>query len=304
MRVQCQRRHIVLIQVLLLQLLGYWQGRILLTWGWVHSALPLPLGHRSRSHPTTTTYTCNNRPCTRYTAFWQFQSVEEKQSGDAIDSQVQSPPPLHYYIRECLYGDLDRVSEVVMASFYATTTAPLWRSMYRLAELNRLQQNFSYSEPLHRMLVACFRHDDASSRGRRSTAVTSQNDVIVGFVDVDARIPNRPTGYQYNPRPYISDLCIHPDHRRQGLAQWLVHVCEDQCWTIWQRPTVYIRVERSNTAALHMYTHMGYREQEENDDDPSDKIVILSKSLQSAVGDESPSVVSLTTPRIPLKIKG
>ena len=47
----------------------------------------------------------------------------------------------------------------------------MWKHMYRLAELNRLQQNFPYADQdRHRMLVAL-----------------SSSSEVVGFADIDNR---------------------------------------------------------------------------------------------------------------------
>ena len=70
--------------------------------------------------------------------------------------------------------DLNPVSDLIVASFYDKSTEDVWKHMFRLAELNRLQKNFPFSDvERHRMLVA--------------TSMSSATKDIVGFVDVDGR---------------------------------------------------------------------------------------------------------------------
>ena len=131
-----------------------------------------------------------------------------------------------------------------------------------------------------------------NSSSSSSTSTTSRNnkkDRIIGFVDVDARTPNRRTSYTYNPRPYLSDLCVHPDYRRQGVARALIRACESfsqqlvvlqqQQQQQQQHPQLYIRVQASNTAAVAMYDSMGYESIHNPDDPNGEAILILRKNL-------------------------
>jgi len=200
---------------------------------------------------------------------------------------------LEYRIRDCQYAELGSCADIILSSFYnssSSTTKNLWiRQLSRMGELNRIQQGFPYGDDraLHRMLVATVRADNGD------VFLRQEEERIVGFVDVDARIPNRDTSYTYNPRPYLSDLCIHPDYRRKGIAKGLVRACEEFARNI-HRTTItgkgrqqqdnkkelYIRVEAHNKAAIDMYSSMGY-ESIHNPDDPGKdaKILILHKLL-------------------------
>ena len=142
--------------------------------------------------------------------------------------------------------------------------------MYRLAEINRLQQGFPYGDrDKHRMIVAVIKQVDGSS-GRIQER-------IVGYCDCDLRTPNQST-YKWNPRPYISDLCVSPSIRRQGVANKLVQYCEEFCQHLGQTEA-FIRVERTNAPALTLYQNLGYLIVE-NDLDDSEKIVVLRKALE------------------------
>jgi ribosomal protein S18 acetylase RimI-like enzyme len=130
-----------------------------------------------------------------------------------------------------------------MESFYEESG--MWKRLYRLAELNRLQQNFAYADQskVHQMLVAEVNDNNNSPN-------------IAGFVDIDTR-PLPPEFSFPQPRPYLSDLCTLKAYRRQGLAKALVEQCEAFCMNHNKRE-LFIRVQEHNVAALTMYQRLGY----------------------------------------------
>ena len=169
-------------------------------------------------------------------------------------------------VRDCTFAELTQVSDLIMSSFYANATSP-WSQLYRMGELNRIQQGFPYADKAqHRVLVAA------------TTNATSQ---IVGYIDVDDRVPNRNTSYKYNPRPYLSDLCIAPEYRRRGIARALVEECEDFCLSKLEKNEAFIRVEKKNVAALTMYQSMGYSPIDNHPDSSNEEILLLRKDLSA-----------------------
>lgn len=194
----------------------------------------------------------------------------------------------NYVVRDCLYGELTSVVDIIMSSFYSKTPSP-WRQLYRIGELNRLQQSFPYGEPDHRMLVAVNKLSPSST------------DTIIGFCDIDDRIPNRPTSYSFNPRPYLSDLCVHPSFRRKGIARSMISACENFCMQELGKKKLFIRVERNNTNAILMYEQLGYQEflgtTEQETEQPH--IVLLTKDLSyQDVFDEDGGGKAFVEPRI------
>ncbi|CAJ1958980.1 unnamed protein product [Cylindrotheca closterium] len=151
---------------------------------------------------------------------------------------------------------------MILEAFYdaKVKTSP-WKRVYILAELNRLQQNYPYEDTeLHQMLVA----------------VEEETEMVVGFVDIDAR----PCKTKIKlPRPYLSDLCVHPDFRRRGIANRLVKTCEEFTKQI-PRPEIWIRVKGDNNGAIEMYKNLDYSITGQDENDPA--ILVLHKQFESA----------------------
>jgi ribosomal protein S18 acetylase RimI-like enzyme len=208
-----------------------------------------------------------------------------------------------FHVRDCTHDELKIVADIIMDSFYnyttntaGTTTAgsSIWKQVMKLAELNRIQQNFPYGpdKAHHRMMIVTC----STTPTQTTTTTTTTNPVICGFVDIDTRIPNRPTSYKYNPRPYLSDLCIHPSYRRYGLATLLINACEEFCRNYYSTNNnniirnnnnnntdnniLYIRVETKNIIAIQMYQKLGYNILYNHDDmNNNSNILILYKVL-------------------------
>ncbi len=190
-------------------------------------------------------------------------------SNSGIDSLNVSDAREQFYfqIQKCQYADLNPVSDIIMDSFYDNKTT--WRRLLKLSELNRLQQNFPYVDTdLHQMFVAV--------ETRKDEITPTKPRTIVGFVDIDAR-PCRPEIRL--PRPYLSDLAVHPGYRRRGIAKALVEACEDFCRNI-PRQELYIRVEESNQAAMDMYMEkLQYRSQGIEVTREKNRVMTLHKSF-------------------------
>lgn len=162
------------------------------------------------------------------------------------------------------YIDLGVVSDIIMNSFYTGENARSpWRQMFRLGELNRLQQNFPYNDDKHFMLVAIYRYTEQ----------------IIAFVDIDARPPRR---QEDPPRPYLSDLAVDPRWRRNGIARSLIQNCERLAQQMGTNE-IFIRVEQNNTPAISMYEGLNYEAQAHEYFGVADTTILLNKKLSMAV---------------------
>ena len=214
-----------------------------------------------------------------------LQAVNSDDASSKIESQQENEYQQHqrFTIRNCKYADLKEVSDIIVNSFYTDNlkSSP-FAAVLKLGELNRLQQNFPYNDSeRHVMLVATVNDDDDDNHSSSSSSSKrGQARKIVGFVDVDARPATRRID---PPRPYLSDLAIHPDYRRNGIATILIQTCEalvhsgsirvsattttpsedsssfTMTDSLSQKRELFIRVERANTAAIQMYEKFDYQ---------------------------------------------
>jgi len=145
-----------------------------------------------------------------------------------------------FYVRNARYMELGSAVDILVESFYKPSS--LVRPYLFLSELARLQGNFPYDDKVHAFFVAC------------SLEGTSKEEKIIGFVDVDIR-PG--TKIRDAPRPYLSDLAVHDEHRRKGVAKALIRRCEKQAMD-WGRDHLHLRVDKKNDAALKMYSDLNY----------------------------------------------
>jgi ribosomal protein S18 acetylase RimI-like enzyme len=220
---------------------------------------------------------------------------QDYDADDAADEQSSVPCTVQV-VRDCSYADLHRVADIILSSFYDTSIKSPWRQLYRMGELNRIQQGFAYpaQRDRHRMLVAVVQAepqaevDDASASINGGGSAGGGSGHIIGFCDVDGRPPNRPTGFASNPRPYLSDLCTDPSFRRRGVAKGLVEACERYCRNELNERFVYIRVESHNDAAILLYEGMGYRTvDDELEADPTATFAVLGRNDQATTSSDT-----------------
>jgi ribosomal protein S18 acetylase RimI-like enzyme len=227
-------------------------------------------------------------------ALW---STNQEEDAAADDNNKSTGGSCTVVVRDCSYADLNRVADIVLSSFYDTSIKSPWRQLYRMGELNRIQQGFAYpaQRDRHRMLVAVavavaepHTEVDGASASINCGGGSAGGGVgrIIGFCDVDGRPSNRPTGFASNPRPYLSDLCTDPAFRRRGVAKGLVEACETFCCSQLNEQFVYIRVESHNEAAILLYEGMGYRTvDDEVEVDPTAAFAVLGRNDQATSSD-------------------
>uniref|UniRef100_A0A7S3V7G1 N-acetyltransferase domain-containing protein n=2 Tax=Chaetoceros debilis TaxID=122233 RepID=A0A7S3V7G1_9STRA len=203
------------------------------------------------------------------------ESNENGYGGELKDSRT-------HYIRRAKYKDLREAVGILIDAFYKPSA--VIRPYLFLSELSRLQLNFPYNICEHSFFVAC-------------TMVTEERDdkamkeeKIIGFVDVDTR---RVRKISDAPRPYLSDLAVHKEHRRQGVAKSLIKFCEDESIR-WGKKNLYLRVEEKNNGALAMYSDLGYERMDHPYFGVKDTTILLKKDHVPNVEEESVEVQSIT----------
>jgi ribosomal protein S18 acetylase RimI-like enzyme len=161
--------------------------------------------------------------------------------------------PSRYIIQEAKYSHIPQIADIITSSFHPELDTNFFlRPIRVILETDRLQSNFPYSDTNHYYLVI----------------LDIIEDKIVGFCDLDFRSPpeysdvnlfqmfsSSSSNYLVRQRPYLSDLAIHPHHRRRGLASYLMekaHAYAKQCGEL------YLGVAEDNKGALAMYYGLGY----------------------------------------------
>jgi len=164
-----------------------------------------------------------------------------------------------YYVREARRSEINRITDVLMASFHAQSPQPTFDSYIRRYKSNHLHMCFDAIDESDRgIFVAC--------ASPSSELTCTEEEILVGFCLVDGRTPDPSCKIEFltpstlastSPRPYLSDLGVIPSHRRQGLGELLVQACEG-----WSNKRgydkLYLKVEESNNPGVRLYYGMGY----------------------------------------------
>jgi len=196
---------------------------------------------------------------------------------------------LGFFIREATYQDLPDVSRILVEAFYPPH--PLYNHYHLIKELARLQNNFSYDNSKHLMLVA-IKSTSCEDPSENNGDGENFGDIIA-FCDIDARPPkNRDANTP--PRPYFSDLAVGMKWRRQGIASSMI-VASEVVVEKWQENEMYLRVEASNEAALLMYAGLGYEFVEHPYFGVKDTTMLLRRNLVLKNKDKEGDLTSSTS---------
>ena len=196
------------------------------------------------------------------TADWQRQQEEIPSSGQ---------PPLLVVIRDAQEQDMAKASTIVadgddkQRNFfsgaierfetYATLTSSF--QTYRFANGDNIR---------FRMLVALIA---TSSKEEGDDG----EEVIIGFCQVDDCMPKGEMNP--DPRPYLSNLAIDSQYRRQGYGKKLLEKCESIVRDEWNQEYLYLRTEESNVISRSMYSSCGYQVQSSKFDNAKKETTFL-----------------------------
>jgi GNAT superfamily N-acetyltransferase len=121
-------------------------------------------------------------------------------------------------------------------------TDPRFIESYQI-DLERLEKNFPLTDGSHKVAMAV---DDETKQ-------------LVGYIDIDQRF--RTHGAKRLPPPFICDLVVDREWRRQGVGAALLRYAEDVCFNPnqWSNHKLYLIADADNTVATTMYLKQGYR---------------------------------------------
>ncbi len=155
------------------------------------------------------------------------------------------PPACQFQIRAAAPADLTAVSQIIAESFHSQKG--LWQWTFPLLRLG------IYEDLKHRLTLPPSQHVCL-------VAVDTTMDVmpqLVGTVEIGVRFSD---SWMHLGRsfPYLSNLAVHPQYRRQGAASILLQAAEKITHS-WGFQDLYLHVLESNHPAQELYFKLGYR---------------------------------------------
>ena len=175
-----------------------------------------------------------------------------------------SPQPYAWQSQDCLLNgktclirtarshDLSTLATVLTECFHPHTGVAAWMNpVFRLGIYEDLRHRFYANEP-HAVCLVAVDAAGAETAGKRSLS----DGAIAGTVELSLRYPQLWSSLHQR-YLYISNLAVHPDYRRQGVARRLLHVCE-QIALDWGYVDLYLHVLGNNDSARQLYRQMGF----------------------------------------------
>ncbi|URR34363.1 GNAT family N-acetyltransferase [Thermosynechococcus sp. HN-54] len=173
-------------------------------------------------------------------------------------------------IRAAEVTDLPSVAQLVALSFHpGGGWQALWRSFVQLGIEQDLRDRWQRERPHYHCWLAVL-----------STGTAA---LCVGSVEVQLR------EIKGEPKPYLSNLAVHPHYRRRGIGRRLLHTVEGGLCATYS--DLYLHVLAHNQAAQQLYACCGFEVVEEGFTFWGERKLLLRKSL---AGDRpySPSPIS------------
>lgn len=154
-------------------------------------------------------------------------------------------------VRAARLEDLAQLTEVLASSFYASTGWLGWLyPVLKLGISEDLRQRLRSHNP-HYVCLAAIRQ----ILPPRMAALT-YSDCVTGTVELSQRqaFPWQPMKPKHL---YLSNLAVHPEFRRQGVAQQLLKTSERVALD-WGFQDLYLHVMEDNLPARHLYHKAGF----------------------------------------------
>ncbi len=165
-------------------------------------------------------------------------------------SSDRSERSSQWQIRPAKLEDLVGVSEILAQSFHSPTGLFGWAyPLLRVGIYEDIRNRLRSPAPHHICLVA-------------ATRVTT-NDELAGSIEMSVRSISHGVSAFYTDShrcryPYLSNLAVHPNYRRQGVAAQLLLNCE-RIALCWGFHDLYLHVLEDNHQAKQLYFKLGYQ---------------------------------------------
>ncbi|MBD2111010.1 MULTISPECIES: GNAT family N-acetyltransferase [Cyanophyceae] len=159
-------------------------------------------------------------------------------------SASAAPQP---HVRTVTLRDLDRLTDVLTASFYNRDGWRQWVYPFiRLGIYEDLKQRLKAQSPRYACLAAVAIPTAGS--------IASNEEAVAGTVEASLR---QPWPWQGDRHVYISNLAVDQTFRRQGVALTLLRSCE-QVAQRWGIRELQLHVMEDNLAARALYRKAGF----------------------------------------------
>lgn len=167
-------------------------------------------------------------------------------------------PLSHYQVRVAGAQDLSALADILTESFHPQQGWTSWfRPVLRLGIYEDLRHRFMAPPAHYVCLVAC------------EESVGERGNLVAGTVELALRpqwwlsagetpLNTGSSGGYHAQYPYISNLAVRAQNRRQGAAMALLNRCETVA-IAWGFQDLYLHVLENNPQARNLYVKAGYR---------------------------------------------
>lgn len=164
--------------------------------------------------------------------------------------------PESFLIRGGASKDLVQLADILAESFHSRNGFGGWvYPLLRMGIYEDLRNRFR-SGPEH---YICLVAEVVSPPVGAGEVLAGTVEMAVRERFVSPHLLDRPPWQLVNPQyPYLSNLAVHPDYRRRGVAQQLLSKCEQKALQ-WGFSELYLHVLENNHAARRLYYQAGYR---------------------------------------------
>lgn len=182
--------------------------------------------------------------------FFSSMSRERESSGCPSGSS-------RFLIRTAVSKDIMQLAEILALSFHSREgIMELVYPVLRLGIYEDLRNRLRSASEHYICLVA----ELVSSREEAQSYLSGGGECLAGTVEMALR-DRHPWPMSNSFYPYLSNLAVHPDYRRLGVAQQLLSNCERAALE-WGFSDIYLHVLENNHAARRLYYHAGYQLQQ------------------------------------------
>ncbi|KKD35070.1 GNAT family N-acetyltransferase [Limnoraphis robusta] len=166
-----------------------------------------------------------------------------------------SSHPSHLSIRSATSADVLPLTEVLAESFHSREGFFGW--VYPILRLGIYEdlRNRLASGTDHYVCLVALNTNSARPQVHKSPLTP---EVLMGTVEMALRSPNAWIASGARQFPYLSNLAVHPQYRRLGVAQQLLSRCEAIARQ-WGYSQLYLHVLENNSPAKRLYFKAGYR---------------------------------------------